>query len=496
MKQSHVDEGYGSQMKPMNNYNNQGAYYPEAVPTQINPYAPPVEGEPLYGPETQQNRDLARFVASGWRDLWAALLFYLVFGGSIVWGIVNYVRHNMSFGSLNHIDTSTAHFRFKYAPSNTGECAICIIIMILVSVVVGFLMLVLVKRFSYQIIYVSNVLSICLMLVIALFAFVSHSYILGAVALFCGFLNAVWFYFALSRIPFSAALLKSSARVIAHYKAIVMISLGLIVVFTLYMIVWIGVWLPYFTVDNSSNNMKGLSLTFAVFALFWVSQVMYGVITVTASGVTATQYYAGRENMPTYPTKASFKRATTTSFGSICFGSLIVSIIELIRFLINSAESDNSDGSSFLACCLMCLLSIIESIVEYINSYAFVYIAIYGSDYIDSAKRTFTLIQNCFCAAIFNDALIEPALNILTLFTSLLLFGAVYIILGVIWAAFQLVIALIVLSLFMTSLKAAATTYFVCYAETPQALARSDPELYQVVQSADNNTLHPTNTTY
>lgn len=58
-------------------------------------------------------------------------------------------------------------------------------------------------------------------------------------------------------------------------------------------------------------------------------------------------YFGPREQgqMPSHPTFSAFIRASTLSLGSIAFGSLIVTILELIRILLEIAKSNaNSDG--------------------------------------------------------------------------------------------------------------------------------------------------------
>ncbi len=50
-------------------------------------------------------------------------------------------------------------------------------------------------------------------------------------------------------------------------------------------------------------------------------------------------------SQPKHPTLSSFIRASTLSLGSIAFGSLIVTILELIRMILNAARnSANADG--------------------------------------------------------------------------------------------------------------------------------------------------------
>lgn len=48
---------------------------------------------------------------------------------------------------------------------------------------------------------------------------------------------------------------------------------------------------------------------------------------------------------PKYPTLSAFGRASTFSLGSIAFGSLIVTILDLLRLILNAAQNNaNADG--------------------------------------------------------------------------------------------------------------------------------------------------------
>ena len=61
----------------------------------------------------------------------------------------------------------------------------------------------------------------------------------------------------------------------------------------------------------------------------------------------------------------------TTSFGSICFGSFLVAIVQALRALANSAR-DNGDAQIF-ACIAECILACLASILEYFNKVRTVY---------------------------------------------------------------------------------------------------------------------------
>ncbi|KAI0225267.1 putative choline transporter, neither null mutation nor overexpression affects choline transport, partial [Massospora cicadina] len=120
----------------------------------------------------------------------------------------------------------------------------------------------------------------------------------------------------------------------------------------------------------------------------------------TVSGAFAADYFfpSTTSAASKFTSFSSLGRALTTSFGSACFGSLIVAILQLLKALANEARQ-NSDNFvlSFLACCAECILGMplfyvylslaqIEAMVEYFNRYAYCYCAMYGLPYLEAGK--------------------------------------------------------------------------------------------------------------
>jgi Plasma-membrane choline transporter len=66
----------------------------------------------------------------------------------------------------------------------------------------------------------------------------------------------------------------------------------------------------------------------------------------------------------------AFLRTMTTSFGSVCFGSLLVAILQALRALANAAQA-NDDGGCCV-CILECILGCLASLMEYFNKWAFI----------------------------------------------------------------------------------------------------------------------------
>ena len=94
--------------------------------------------------------------------------------------------------------------------------------------------------------------------------------------------------------------------------------------------------------------------------------------------------------------KDSFVRATTTSFGSICFGSLLVAIIQTLRAMVESARADNDNGAcgAFLLCIVDCLLRCLEDTLEYFNKFAYIYVGMVSCIYLHSCLYAFAATKS------------------------------------------------------------------------------------------------------
>merc|ERR1711924_309387 len=172
--------------------------------------------------------------------------------------------------------------------------------------------------------------------------------------------------------------------------------------------------------DLNHEAGEAVGVKCAIFALafgcFWASQVVRNVVHMSIAGVAATWYFltARDGSGPPAPMGRSLKRALTSSFGSVCFGSLLVAFIQTLRFMVRSQD----DG--FCAMCVDCCLSCIESILAFMNKYAFTYIAIYGGNFCDGGQAAWNLIKERGFDLIINDDLTETVFLTASVFTAIL----------------------------------------------------------------------------
>merc|ERR1740121_3289004 len=153
----------------------------------------------------------------------------------------------------------------------------------------------------------------------------------------------------------------------------------------------------------------------------------------------------------------SFIRSITTSFGSICLGSLIVAVIQALRQLAYTARQ-NDDGNACLICIAECILSCIQGIVEYFNKWAYIYVGVYGYSYCEAGKNVMQLFRDRGWDAIIADDLVGNALFLVS------------IIIG-------LIIGLMLACILMTVVASGVNSVIVCFADAPAEFQTNHPEL-------------------
>lgn len=83
--------------------------------------------------------------------------------------------------------------------------------------------------------------------------------------------------------------------------------------------------------------------------------------------------------------------------GSVALGSLLLTIVEILRLLLwklkKDAQQTQNKALQYLFACFQCIMTCIEKIVKFINRNAYIFIAISGKAFCASVKKI--LILGC-----------------------------------------------------------------------------------------------------
>jgi hypothetical protein len=234
-------------------------------------------------------------------------------------------------------------------------------------------------------IQLSLLFSLLISLLITIVAFYYHQYIAGGFGILFFLLSCCYACCVWRRIPFAAANLNTGLTAVKKNAGVFVTSVVITTLSFGYLIVWmvamIGVYDSTATTAGAGGNVQQPPswgyLFLLLLALFWTQQVFQNTIHVIVAGVVSTWWFQPNEasSCCSVAIKDSFVRATTSSFGSICFGSLLVAIIQTLRSMVESARHDNdNDGcAAFLLCLVDCLLQCLQGMLEYFNKFAYIY---------------------------------------------------------------------------------------------------------------------------
>ncbi|KAF0686836.1 Aste57867_21396 [Aphanomyces stellatus] len=217
------------------------------------------------------------------------------------------------------------------------------------------------------------------------------------------------------RIPFAASNLAVAAKIMQRFPQLVAVAYGAIAAQVAWMLLWtvalVGVWAKTYDVHTAALEVPtstsiNVSVFFLLLSLFWGLQVLRNIVHCTAAGTIGEWWFSPDTH---HAVHRAAHRAVTTSFGSICFGSLIVAALSALRFVLLSAKRRKSRNS--VNACLECLVGLLETHLRSFNKYAYCQVALYGKDFRTAGTDTLQLFREKGWTGVVNESLVSSVLS-------------------------------------------------------------------------------------
>ncbi|XP_014208332.1 CTL-like protein 2 [Copidosoma floridanum] len=128
--------------------------------------------------------------------------------------------------------------------------------------------------------------------------------------------------------------------------------------------------------------------------LFFVSGFEYMVL----GGTFSSWYWTfNKDNVGNFSLFESISRTIRYHLGTIAIGSLILTISQIIKMLLQGLQqklstSNNTVASGFMMCCRS-IYDMVDSFLTFLNYNAYIMCAIHGKSFLQSAKSAFQLIM-------------------------------------------------------------------------------------------------------
>lgn len=185
----------------------------------------------------------------------------------------------------------------------------------------------------------------------------------------------------------------------------------------------------------------------------------------------------------------------TSHFGSICFGSLLVAMVETTHDVLHALQKKGW-FPAWLLCCLDRLCNAVQSAFEYLNMYGFVQVAVHDDNFIAASKRAITFLKYKGLTALINDTIVSR-LACLGAMAGGLVSGALPVVMQRYYhhadltklsldgnqettlATAGFLLGSFVVYTLISPVHAVATALLVCFAEHPEVMAEKHEEDYK-----------------
>lgn len=241
--------------------------------------------------------------------------------------------------------------------------------------------------------------------------------VVGGILIAIGFFVVCQIVLYRKSLEVAIAIVDATADFMVSTKRIVAISLGYYIVSIIVVALWVVMSLILASLldfrktggpqdrellfENHVNAMWFFVFVVSLWILFQIDDTQKYIAMVSAS----TYYFdsnASRDGSASVST--GFKWAYVKNIGSICFGSLVMTLLRLLRLLaemlVESAKEDGDGAAKCIACIALCCIRCIENIAEYITRLAYAYQSISGDAFCRSAKNGF-LLNLKYCAKFY-----------------------------------------------------------------------------------------------
>ena len=146
-------------------------------------------------------------------------------------------------------------------------------------------------------------------------------------------------------------------------------------------------------------------LAFNAFGILWSCYLLTSVQYMTIAGACADWYYTvehdGERDVQLFSVERSLYRTIRYSFGSTLFGSLVIAVVLVAKWIATyiikqvMAQSPENKIIQILGHCLICIVSCIEKFVRFLGKLAFIECAIYGCNFCSGiSKAASRLLKN------------------------------------------------------------------------------------------------------
>jgi hypothetical protein len=295
-----------------------------------------------------------------------------------------------------------------------------------VSMVLGFIYLVLLRLFAKPLLYISIVMILGLLIGGGFYVFfLGSTYEAGdqtrnamhGMGILLWIISGLYFLILCccwSRIKLGASIIEAASDFVANTPSIFFVPLLFFFIVGIWVVFWVISAVFVYSVGDATksatnpifadmkwNNTTRQVWIYHLFGLFWISAFIIGCAQFVIAAVACLWYFShggASDDKNTGGVLLSVKWVLKYHMGSIAFGSAIIAIMQMIKIAFEyfRRKSEALAGNSAIICCILCCVRYciwcLDSCVRFITKNAYIQIALTSNSFCSSALATFCLI--------------------------------------------------------------------------------------------------------
>ncbi|XP_037045587.1 choline transporter-like protein 1 isoform X2 [Bradysia coprophila] len=131
-------------------------------------------------------------------------------------------------------------------------------------------------------------------------------------------------------------------------------------------------------------------------AYIWFTQFILGCQHFVIASTVSQWFFARTKSKLDSPISRAFHHLLRIHIGSICLGSIFITIVKIIRMLVegatNSMRNSDSAFAKAVACCCEFIVEQLERLLKYLVRNAYIIVALDGTPLIESGQKAFRLL--------------------------------------------------------------------------------------------------------
>ncbi|KAL3284219.1 hypothetical protein HHI36_018382 [Cryptolaemus montrouzieri] len=143
-----------------------------------------------------------------------------------------------------------------------------------------------------------------------------------------------------------------------------------------------GLYLEYM-----QNSVMTIALVYNIFAYIWVTEFIIGAQYMIIAGAVSAWFFTRNKQYLDAPLWTAFTNFTRFHMGTVAIGSLVITIMTIVRGLIRSL-CENEKTKWIIECCM----SNIEEFLRFLSKNAYIQTAMHGQPFFKSGKRAAKLL--------------------------------------------------------------------------------------------------------